>query len=224
MTILVVEDEPKTAAFLARGLTEAGFAVDVAATGTDGLARARDGHYDLVVLDVQLPGKDGWAVLAELRKAGDATPVLFLTARDAVDDRVKGLELGADDFLVKPFAFAELLARVRAVVRRGAARPADRLRVADLDLDVARQKATRAGRPLDLTPKEFVLLALFVRRAGEPLSRALIAEQVWDVNFDPDSNVVDVHVRRLRAKADDPFDRKLIHTVRGVGYVLEDRG
>jgi two-component system, OmpR family, copper resistance phosphate regulon response regulator CusR len=223
VTILVVEDEPKTAAFLARGLTEAGFAVDVAATGTDGLARALAGHYDLIVLDVQLPGKDGWAVLAGLRKAGNATPVLFLTARDAVDDRVKGLELGADDFLVKPFAFAELLARVRAVVRRGAARPADHLRVADLDLDVARQKATRAGRPLDLTPKEFVLLALFVRRAGEPLSRALIAEQVWDVNFDPDSNVVDVHVRRLRAKADDPFGAKLIHTVRGVGYVLETR-
>jgi two-component system copper resistance phosphate regulon response regulator CusR len=224
VNILVVEDEPKTAAFLARGLTEAGFAVDTAATGDAGLARARAGRYDLVVLDVGLPGKDGWAVLSSMRKAGDATPVLFLTARDAVDDRVKGLELGADDFLVKPFAFAELLARVRAVVRRGAGRGADRVRVADLDLDLARQQATRAGRPLDLTPKEFVLLALLARRAGEPLSRALIASEVWDVNFDPDSNVVDVHVRRLRAKADDPFDAKLIHTVRGVGYVLEARG
>jgi two-component system copper resistance phosphate regulon response regulator CusR len=221
--ILVVEDEPKTAAFLAKGLGEAGFAVDVARTGDEGLALARDGGYDLIVLDIQLPGLDGWGVLTELRRAGRRTPVLFLTARDSVEDRVRGLELGADDFLVKPFAFAELLARVRAVVRRGPGRQPDSLRVADLELDMSRQRATRAGRPLDLSPKEFVLLALLARRAGEPVSRAAITEQVWDIDFDPESNVVDVHVRRLRAKVDDPFETKLVHTVRGVGYVLEDR-
>ncbi len=222
--LLLVEDDPKTVAILRRGLTENGYAVDTAATGADGLAKATAGRYDLVILDVMLPGKDGWAVLRDLRAAGVATPVLFLTARDAVRDRVKGLELGADDYLVKPFAFAELLARVRTVLRRGPARPPEVVRVADLEIDLARQKATRGGVPLDLTPKEFVLLALLARRAGEVLSRALIAEHVWGVRLDPDTNVVDVHVRRLRAKADDPFEAKLIHTVRGVGYVLEARG
>jgi two-component system copper resistance phosphate regulon response regulator CusR len=223
MRLLVIEDERKTASYLRQGLAENGFAVDTAADGEEGLRLARHEGYDLLILDVMLPGRDGWSVLAELRRAGDRTPVLFLTARDAVPDRVKGLELGADDYLVKPFAFAELLARIRSVLRRGPAREHENLRVADVEIDLVRDRASRAGRRLDLTPKEFALLALFVRRAGEVLSRPLIAEQVWEVALGGDSNVVDVHVRRLRAKVDDPFDRKLIHTVRGVGYVLEER-
>jgi two-component system copper resistance phosphate regulon response regulator CusR len=224
MKLLLVEDDKKTVTILRKGLAENGFDVDSAATGPDGLARAEVGGYDLIVLDVMLPGKDGWAVLRELRAAGITTPVLFLTARDAVPDRVRGLELGADDYLVKPFAFAELVARIHTVLRRGAARPPDLVQVADLELDLARQTASRGGVPLDLTKKEFVLLALFARRAGEGLSRAHITEHVWGVNVDHDTNVVDVHVRRLRAKVDDPFPTKLIHTVRGVGYVLEPRG
>jgi two-component system copper resistance phosphate regulon response regulator CusR len=223
MKLLVVEDDPKALATLVKGLGENGFVVDTAATGTDGLHLARTGGYDLVVLDVLLPGRDGWSVLRELRSAGVQTPVLFLTASDAVTDRVKGLDLGADDYLVKPFAFAELLARIRTVLRRGPGRAPDVVRVADLEIDPVRHRATRAGTALDLTPKEFALLSLLARRTGEVLSRTLITEQVWDVNFDAEANVVDVHVRRLRAKVDDPFDKKLIHTVRGVGYVLEDR-
>jgi two-component system copper resistance phosphate regulon response regulator CusR len=223
MRLLVIEDEPKTARYLSQGLAENGFAVDVAGRGEDGLRLARAGDYALLILDVMLPGRDGWSVLAELRRAGKQTPVLFLTARDAVADRVKGLELGADDYLVKPFAFAELLARVRSILRRGPARLPETLRVADVELDLLRHRASRAGRRLDLTPKEFALLSLLARRAGEVLSRAHIAKQVWDLRVDSDSNVVDVHVRRLRSKVDDPFDRKLIHTVRGVGYVLEER-
>jgi two-component system copper resistance phosphate regulon response regulator CusR len=223
MKLLVIEDERKTAAYLRKGLTENGFAVDAAGRGEDGLRLAREGDYDLIILDVMLPGQDGWSVLAELRRGGLHTPVLFLTARDSVRDRVKGLELGADDYLVKPFAFSELLARVRSILRRGPPRPPEAVRVADVELDLLRQRATRAGRRLDLTPKEFGLLSLLARRAGEVLSRALIAEQVWDMTFDSGSNFVDVHVRRLRSKVDDPFERKLIHTVRGVGYVLEER-
>lgn len=223
MRILVVEDEPKAGAYLRQGLEENGFVTDVAGRGDDGLHLARSGVFDLVILDVMLPGLDGWAILSTLRQQGLRTPVLFLTARDAIDDRVKGLELGADDYLVKPFAFAELLARVRCLLRRGPARPTEAVSVADLELDPIRHRAARAGRRLDLTPKEFALLFLLARRAGEVLSRTLIAEQVWDVNFESDTNVVDVHVRRLRSKVDDPFDRKLIHTVRGVGYVLEER-
>jgi two-component system copper resistance phosphate regulon response regulator CusR len=223
MRILVVEDERKAAAYLKRGLEENGFVVDVASSGDDGLHLARTGGYDLLILDVMLPGLDGWAVIKAVRLEGQRTPALFLTARDAVDDRVKGLELGADDYLVKPFAFSELLARVRSLLRRSAPRPAETVHVADLEIDVARHRACRAGHRLDLTPKEFLLLALLARRQGEVLSRTLIAEQVWDVNFDSDTNVVDVHVRRLRAKVDEPFVKKLIHTVRGVGYVLEDR-
>jgi two-component system copper resistance phosphate regulon response regulator CusR len=223
MRLLVIEDERKTARYLRQGLAENGFAVDVAARGEDGLRLAQATEYDLLILDVMLPGRDGWSVLAELRRAGKQTPVLFLTARDAVPDRVKGLELGADDYLVKPFAFAELLARIRSVLRRGPARLPETLGVADVELDMLRHRASRAGRRLDLTPKEFALLSLLARRAGEVLSRALIAEQVWDMTSNSDSNVVDVHVRRLRSKVDDPFDHKLIHTVRGVGYVLEAR-
>ena len=223
MRLLVVEDEEKTAAYLQRGLEENGFVVDVARRGDDGLHMARTVAYDAVILDVMLPGLDGWAVVAAVRRDERKTPVLFLTAKDAVDDRVKGLELGADDYLVKPFAFSELLARVRSLIRRGPARQPDTLVVADIEIDVVRHRASRGGQRLDLTPKEFALLSLLARRAGEVLSRTLISEQVWDVNFDSDTNVVDVHVRRLRAKVDDPFDTKLIHTVRGVGYVLEDR-
>jgi two-component system copper resistance phosphate regulon response regulator CusR len=223
MKILVVEDEKKTAAYLRKGLAENGFVVDVTHDGAEGLRRARADAYDLIVLDVMLPGRDGWSVLSELRQAGKGTPVLFLTARDAVQDRVKGLELGADDYLVKPFAFSELLARVRSLLRRSGPRQADVLRVADLEIDLPRHRAGRGGQRLDLTPKEFLLLALLAQRAGEVLSRTFIAEQVWDMNFESDTNVVDVHVRRLRAKADEPFARKLIHTVRGAGYVLEER-
>lgn len=223
MRVLVVEDEPKTAAFLRQGLEENGFVVDVAGRGDDGLHMARTVSYDVVILDVMLPGLDGWGVVAAVRQENRQTPVLFLTAKDAVDDRVRGLELGADDYLVKPFAFSELLARVRSLLRRSPARQADIIKVADLEVDVLRHRASRAGVRLDLTPKEFALLSLLARRAGEVLSRTLISEQVWDINFDSDTNVVDVHVRRLRAKADDPFDRKLIHTVRGAGYVLEQR-
>jgi two-component system copper resistance phosphate regulon response regulator CusR len=223
MKVLIVEDDEETAAYLRRGLAERGFVVDTAARGEDGLHLALTGEYDLIVLDVMLPGVDGWSILSAIRGSGRQAPVLFLTARDAVADRVRGLEMGADDYLVKPFAFSEFLARVRTVLRRGAPRLNEVLRVADLEVDTARFVVARGGRKLDLTPKEFALLALLARRAGEVLTRTLIAEQVWDMNFDSDSNVVDVHVRRLRAKVDDPFASRLIHTVRGVGYVLEHR-
>jgi two-component system copper resistance phosphate regulon response regulator CusR len=223
MKILIIEDEPKSAAYLRKGLSEEGFVVDVSDNGQDGLHQAASCEYDLLILDVMLPRRDGWSVLSELRRAGKQMPVLFLTARDGVHDRVKGLELGADDYLVKPFAFSELLARVRSILRRGPPRQPETLRIADLEIDLLRHKAFRGGRRLDLTPKEFRLLSLLARRAGDVLSRTVIAEQVWDMNFDSDTNVVDVHLRRLRSKADDPFDEKLIHTVRGVGYVLEKR-
>lgn len=222
MRILIVEDEKKTAAYLRKGLAEHGFTVDVADRGDDGLRLAQTGAYALVVLDVMLPGCDGWAVLGQLRRAGCATPVLFLTARDAVRDRVKGLELGADDYLVKPFAFTELLARVRTILRRSAVSSGEAVRVADLEIDLLRQRASRAGERLDLTPKEFLLLAFLARHHGEVLSRVAIAEQVWGMPLDSETNVVDVHVRRLRAKVDDPFGQKLIRTVRGAGYVLDE--
>ena len=224
MKLLIVEDEHKAAAYLSRGLEENGFVVDVAHRGEDGAHLARTGAYDAIILDVMLPGRDGWSIITELRQLELETPVLFLTARDAIHDRVKGLELGADDYLVKPFAFSELLARLRSILRRGRAKPLPSFRVADLELDAIRHRALRGGRPLELTPKEFQLLELLLRRTGEVLSRTLIAEEVWDINFDSDSNVVEVHMRRLRSKVDDPFERKLIHTVRGVGYVLEERG
>lgn len=223
MRILVVEDEKKAAAFLQRGLTESGFVVDVAENGVDGVFKALTVGYDLVILDAMLPHKDGWSVLSDMRAAGKSMPVLFLTARDAVPDRVKGLELGADDYLVKPYAFTELLARVRALLRRRGERHPDILEVADLRIDLLRHRADRGDVRLDLAPKEFALLSLLTRRQGEVLSRLVIAEQVWDMNFDSDSNVVDVAVRRLRRKVEDPFAVKLIHTVRGMGYVLEVR-
>jgi len=223
MRILIVEDERKTAAYLRKGLSESGFVVDVANQGDDGLHLALSQDYDLVVLDVMLPERDGWSVLAAIRQAGKQTPVLFLTARDAVPDRVKGLELGADDYLVKPFAFSELLARVHSILRRGPGRQPETVHVADLELDLVRHKAARGDQRLDLTAKEFALLSLLARRKGEVLSRTLIAEQVWDMHFNSDTNVVDVAIRRLRRKTDDPFPRKLIHTVRGMGYVLDER-
>ena len=208
MKILVIEDEVKTAKFLKKGLSEAGYVIDVAADGLEGLHLAQEVDFDLVILDVMLPALDGWQVLARLRETEQKALVLMLTARDAVHERVRGFELGADDYLVKPFAFSELLARVRSLLRRSTPRPQETLRMADLEIDLLRHRATRAGQRLDLTSKEFLLLTLLARRAGEVLSRTLIAESVWDMNFDSDTNVVDVNVRRLRSKVDDPFPVK----------------
>ena len=222
MKILIVEDELKTGDYLRQGLSEAGYNTDIARTGVDGLHLALTGGYDLLILDVMLPGLDGWQLLETVRRGGNEMPVLFLTARDQVEDRVKGLELGADDYLVKPFAFAELLARVRTLLRRGrSGTEPTTLQVADLELNLLRRRVTRAGKRIELTAKEFGLLELLMRRQGEVLPRSLIASQVWDMNFDSDTNVIEVAVRRLRAKVDDAFEPKLIHTVRGMGYVLE---
>lgn len=226
MRLLVVEDEPKLAQYLHKGLSENGHVVDVAGDGIEGRRLATGGEYDLVLLDVMLPGIDGFGVLAAIREQNRRTPVLMLTARDQVADRVRGLEQGADDYLVKPFAFSELLARVGALLRRGgqgAAQPSTQLKLADLEVDLVARRAQRAQQRLDLTAKEFNLLALLLRRRGQILSRTTLAEQVWDMNFDSDTNVVEVAVRRLRAKLDDPFATKLLHTVRGMGYVLEER-
>ena len=223
MKILIVEDEPKTAAFVKRGFTEEGFVADVAIDGVDGLHLALTGEYDVIVLDVMLPRQDGWKVLREIRDQRPHQPVILLTALDAVIHRVRGLDLGADDYLVKPFAFSELNARVRNILRRAPARQIDLLRLGDLEMDLLRHKASRAGKLLDLAPQEYRLLEYLLRHPGEVVTRTRLAEQVWDMNFDGDSNVVDVAVRRLRRKVDDPCERKLIHTIRGVGYVLEER-
>lgn len=223
MRVLLIEDEKKTALALRHGLSESGMSADLAADGAKGVELALAGAYDIILLDVMLPEMDGWSVLTRLREAGNQTPVLFLTARDSVPDRVKGLEMGADDYLVKPFAFSELLARIHSILRRSHSHTPESLQVEDLQIDLLRDRATRGGKPLDLTPKEFALLALLARHQGEILSRRQLAKQIWDMETPSDSNVVDVHVRRLRAKADDPFPRKLIHTVRGAGYVLESR-
>jgi two-component system, OmpR family, copper resistance phosphate regulon response regulator CusR len=223
MHILIIEDEHKTASFLAKGLKEEGFVVDIALNGIDGQHYIEHIHYELIILDVMLPGKDGWSILEDLRQARKQTPVLLLTARDAVEDKVKGLELGADDYLVKPFAFSELLARIRSILRRGPIRQINVITIFDLEIDAIKHQVRRNGIRIDLTPKEFQLLLLMARRQGEVLSRTFIAEQVWEINFNSDTNVVDVAVRRLRLKVDDCFDNKLIHTVRGIGYVFEQR-
>ena len=226
MRLLVIEDEVRLAKYLRKGLSESGYTTDMANDGIDGLHLAVEGNYDLVILDVMLPGKDGFEVLASLRSRR-TTPVLMLSARGAVEDKVRGLAQGADDYLIKPFSFSELLARVQVLLRRGGVdlehSDSKSMHLGDLEIDLVRHKATRAGITLDLTPKEFSLMAHFLRRKGQILSRAVLAEQVWDINFDSDTNVVEVAVRRLRAKVDEPFGVKLIHTVRGMGYVLEER-
>lgn len=222
MKILVVEDELKTGEYLRRGLTESGFVVDWAQNGLDGQHLAKTEAYELIVLDVMLPDINGLEIITSLREANINTPVLFLTAKDSVEDRVKGLEKGADDYLVKPFAFTELLARVRTILRRGVTVSASTtLTIADLVLNIPSRQAVRSGQRIVLTNKEFSLLELLLRKKGEVLPRSLIASQVWDMNFDSDSNVIDVAIRRLRSKIDDPFEIKLIHTVRGMGYKLE---
>lgn len=221
MRLLVIEDEKKAGEYLKKGLEESGFTVDIAANGVDGLHLALEESYDLIVLDVMLPGIDGWTVLTRLRTKKD-TPVLLLTALDELEERVKGLELGGDDYLVKPFAFVELLARIRTLLRRGPPRDIEHMKIGDLEIDAVRRRVRRSGRRIELTPREFSLLQLLARRRGEVLSRTQIASYVWDMNFDSDTNVVEVAIWRLRAKIDDDSEVKLIHTVRGVGYVLDD--
>ncbi|MFT4048026.1 MAG: heavy metal response regulator transcription factor [Solimonas sp.] len=222
MKILIVEDETKTADYLQRGLAEQGYLVEVANNGPDGQHYALQYDYDLIILDVMLPGADGFAVLRAIR-AAKQTPVIMLTARDRVDDRVKGLRDGADDYLVKPFSFLELVARIQAITRRGRGQDPMQIAVGDLQIDLLSRRAWRDSRRLDLTAKEFALLAALARRQGEIISKTAIAEQVWDINFESSANVVEVAIKRLRAKIDNPFKHKLLHTIRGMGYVLEAR-
>lgn len=220
MRILIIEDEIKTARFLHKGLSENGFIVDMAHDGEDGLFRATHQYYDLIILDVMLPKQDGWSIIRTIKAENKEQRILFLTARDDIEDRVKGLELGADDYLIKPFAFSELLARVRSLLRRGTVTLADKFCIDDLTIEMAKHKVTRNNQRISLSPKEFALLVFFAQHKGEVLSRTLIAERVWDINFDCDTNTIDVAVRRLRQKIDEPFDGKLIQTIRGVGYVF----
>lgn len=227
MRLLLVEDQSMAADYIAKGLRENDFVVDVANQGVDGLHYLLTNDYDLAILDVMLPGMNGWKILELARQAGRSTPVMFLTARDDVEDRVRGLELGAEDYLIKPFSFSELLARVRVIMRRQNAHSAPLeesvLQISNLQLDFHKHRVTREGKRIELTQKEFLLLNLLMRRSGEVLSRTVLAEQVWDMNFDPETNVIDVAVRRLRSKIDDGFEVKLLHTIRGAGYVLEER-
>lgn len=222
MRILLVEDEQKTGDYLKQGLSEAGYITDWVTDGLTGKQYALSEDYDVIILDVMLPGVDGWHIIESVRKNGKTMPILFLTARDQIEDRVKGLELGADDYLVKPFAFAELLARIKSLLRRGQQREDSNLiSIANLELDIRKRRVTREGQRIDLTAKEFALMELFMRRRGEILPRALIASQVWDMNFDSDTNVVEVAIKRLRNKIDSNFTPKLIQNIRGMGYVLE---
>ncbi|WBM72506.1 heavy metal response regulator transcription factor [Buttiauxella sp. WJP83] len=227
MRLLLVEDQSMAADYIAKGMKENDFVVDVANNGVDGLHFLLTNDYDLAILDVMLPGMNGWKILELARQAGKATPVMFLTARDEVEDRVRGLELGAEDYLIKPFSFSELLARVRVIMRRQAAHAPvveeSVLQISTLQLDFLKHRVSRAGKRIELTQKEFLLLSLLMRRSGEVLSRTVLAEQVWDMNFDPETNVIDVAIRRLRNKIDDGYDMKLLHTIRGAGYVLEER-
>ncbi len=221
MKILVIEDDLKTSSFIQRGLSENGFTADTAASGEEGLQLLREAVYGLVILDVMLPALDGWSVLLEIRRIRKPLPVLFLSAQDAVEDRVKGLELGADGYLVKPFAFTELLATIRSILRRAPLQTnSEVMRVDSIELDLIRHKAIRDGQVIPLTAKEFALLELLMRRAGTAVPRSVIADQVWGINYETDTNVVDVHVKRLRTKVDDPFEQKLIHSVRGIGYLF----
>jgi two-component system copper resistance phosphate regulon response regulator CusR len=223
MYVLIIEDEAKTASHLKRGLAEVNIVTDLSANGLEGLALALRKDYDLIILDVMIPGINGWEVAKRLREAGRKTPILMLTARDAVQDRVIGLQSGADDYLVKPFAFSELVARIQSLLRRGKELQSDIIRVADLEVNFFAHSAMRGGKRLELTPKEFALLCLLIRRSGEVLSRTRIAERIWNLGYDSNMKIVDVKMGNLRAKIDDPFGKKLIHTVRGVGYVLEER-
>ncbi|QWV92789.1 heavy metal response regulator transcription factor [Geomonas oryzisoli] len=223
MNFLIIEDSEKTAEQLRKGLAEVSINADIAGDGLKGLAMAKEKAYDLIILDLMLPGIDGFEVVKRLRQAGMSTPVIMLTARDEVHDRICGLQSGADDYLVKPFSFGELCARIQALLRRGQVLQQDEVQVADLTVNFFARKATRSGKHLELTPKEFALLSMLIRRAGEVQSRLRIAESVWNLGFDANMKIVDVKLAGLRAKVDGPFDKKLIHTVRGVGYVLEDR-
>lgn len=220
MRTLVIEDDPGVASFVQRGLREAAFGVDLAADGEEGLRLACTECYDAIILDLMLPLRDGFSVLRALRQRGIKTPVICLTARDAVDDRVRGLDLGADDYLVKPFSFSELLARIRALLRRGSLLSGSSIAVADLTLDAVARTVQRGGKQIDLSAREFALLQYMAQHTGEALSRTMILKKVWDMNHDPLTNVVDVHINRLRKKIDNSFDTPLIHTIRGVGYVL----
>lgn len=227
MRLLLVEDQTMAADYIAKGLSENDFVVDVAHDGVDGLHYLLTNEYDLVILDVMLPNMNGWKILELARQAGKLTPVMFLTAMDDIDDRVRGLELGAEDYLIKPFSFSELLARVRVIIRRqtqtASLNEESILQISDLQLDFLKHRVTRGGKRIELTQKEFLLLSLLLRRRGEVLSRTVLAEQVWDMNFDPETNVIDVAIRRLRSKIDDGYSIKLLHTLRGAGYVLEAR-